>query len=449
MRCTQALLALSSVLLLGACGAPAADNRTESLASAAAVASSFVSANGSHAMPAHARAASPTAAPRDRAPEYIRGLYVTAYTAASKRRMPQLLALADSTEINTFVVDVKDENGILYLSDVPLVRQMGLRTGHPIHSLKALADTLRAHDIYAIARIVVFKDPILSKARPDWSIRTPTGALWRDKVGNTWVSPWDQHVWDYNIAIAEEAARAGFPEVQFDYVRFPEAYKSLPRQVHPGATGSRTDAISGFLTRARDRLHPLGAVVGADLFGLSMNDAGDVEIGQQWETLSGIADHLLPMVYPSHYFPTHLPGVPHPNRMPYEAIRTAVGMGVIRNDRLREAGVRPARTIPWLQAFNAPWVDRNYPYGPQQATAQMQGVYDVGLEDWIFWNAASRYENVQAAFDTRYESHAKIFTPPHRLVAQVNRFEGWGMREARQKAVARAGVAAGRTTGGR
>ena len=134
----------------------------------------------------------------------------------------------------------------------------------PLRDLRVVADTLHAHGIWAVARIVVFKDPALSKARPDWSIRTPTGALWRDKVGNTWVSPWDERVWEFNLAAAEEAARAGFDEIQFDYVRFPEAYRSLPRQVHPRAPqGARkSDAIAAFLSRASERLRPLGVAVG-------------------------------------------------------------------------------------------------------------------------------------------------------------------------------------------
>ena len=179
------------------------------------------------------------------------------------------------------------------------------------------------------------------------------------------MSPWDRDVWEMNIAVAEEAVRAGFREIQFDYVRFPEQYRSLPTQVHPEAdsAGNRTDAIAGFLAAARERLHPLGATVTADVFGLSMNESRDVGIGQQWERISAMTDAVLPMVYPSHYFPTHLAGIRRPNRMPFETVRASVGMGVVRNERLRAAGVEPARIIPWLQAFTATWNDRGFPYG--------------------------------------------------------------------------------------
>jgi len=384
-----------------------------------------------------APAAAPRAArPRDPAPAVIRGIYVNAYAAGNPITRAKLVALTDSTEINSWVVDVKDEDGVRYPSALPLAVEATHVRSIPIRDLRALADTLRAHGIHAIARIVVFKDPRLSRARPEWSIRQAGGALWRDKAGNTWVNPWDRRVWDYNLAIADEAVRAGFSEVQFDYVRFPEAYRSLPTQVFPTAVGSRADAITGFLAEAGRRLRPLGASITADVFGLTMNDPRDVGIGQQWEQVSSTVDHVLPMVYPSHYFPTHLPGIARPNRMPYETVFTSVGEGVIRNRRLQEAGVKPARIVPWLQAFTATWNDRAFKYGPAQARAQMQAVYDVGLEDWIFWNPNSHYDAVAAGFAREAAPRAKTFTPSAHLVKQVDRFDQEGAADARARVAA-------------
>lgn len=369
------------------------------------------------------------------APPQIRGIYLNAYAAGSRNRLGQLLALADRTEINTFVIDVKTEAGIHFTSESELARSLE-QPGHvTIGSLAALADTLHAHGLHAIGRIVVFKDPILSKARPELSVRKHDGSLWKDKKGNTWVSPWEPDVWDYNIGIAREVIQAGFDEVQFDYVRFPEAFPSLPEQVHPKAAGSKTDAIVAFLARARSRIHPLGGIVAADVFGLSPNDPKDVNIGQQWEPILAVADHVLPMVYPSHYFPTHLKGVPRPNRMPYETVFTSLGIGVIRATRLADAGVQPARVIPWLQAFSAPWVDRNFDYGPKQAAAQIRGVYDVGLDDWIFWHPGSKYEQIADAFEPRLASQAVVFDPTEPLIRAADLIERAGIAEVRQKLV--------------
>jgi hypothetical protein len=367
----------------------------------------------------------------DRAPSPLRGIYLNAYAAGSTARLGSLLELAGRTEINAFVIDVKDERGIRYRSQNALAMELAQPGEVTIRDLSALAARLEENGVWSIARVVLFKDPILAKARPQWTIRKPDGSTWVDREGNVWVSAWDPEVWEHNLDIAEEVARAGFREIQFDYVRFPEAYRSLPAQVHPHAKGDRTEAIASFLAEARRRLHPLGVVVAADVFGLSPNDPRDVAIGQQWETILANADHVLPMVYPSHYFPTHLKGVTRPNRMPYETVFTSVGQGMVRWQRLRDAGVTPARVIPWLQAFNAPWVDRDYTYGPEQADAQIRAVYDVGLDDWVFWHPGSRYDQIAAAFAPEARSRRREFTPGAEFIAQVDLLERQGVAEAR------------------
>lgn len=375
----------------------------------------------------------PATAAARQAPPILRGIYLNSYAAGSRKRLGTLLALADTTEINAFVVDVKDEKGMRYHSQLPLQKQIGGEI--TLADLKSLVDTMHAHEIWTIARIVVFKDPMLSKAKPEWSIRMAGNALWHDKQGNTWVSAWDPNVWEYNIQIAEEVLKAGFDEVQFDYVRFPESFPSQPKQVHPEAKGDRTDAIVQFLNKAEPRVHALGGVLAGDLFGLSPDDPEDVGIGQQWERILGTVDHVEPMTYPSHYLPTHLKGVPKPNEMPYETIVQSVGMGVIRANRLREAGAPTARIIPWLQGFSAPWVSRNFPYGPEQAAAQIRGIYDVGLEDWVFWHPGSKYELISAAFAKKLEPHAKKFEPTPAMLAQVALIEKMGAKKWRDKAV--------------
>lgn len=367
-----------------------------------------------------------------KAPAVIRGIYLNAYAAGSRNRLAKLLAIADSTEINTFVIDVKDEKGMRYKTALDLQKQFSREV--TIANLKAMVDTVEAHGVWTVARIVVFKDPELSQAKPDWSIRNPAGELWRDKAGNTWVSAWDPNVWEYNIAIAEEVLRAGFDEVQFDYIRFPEPFPSLPKQVHRHEKGDRTDAIEAFIDVARPRIKALGGVLAVDVFGLSPNDPKDVNIGQQWERIMAKVDHILPMVYPSHYLPTHLKGISKPNQMPYETVFASVGMGVIRAGRLRNIGVSPARIIPWLQGFSAPWVTRDYPYGVEQADAQIRAVYAVGLEDWVFWHPGSKYEHLMAAFKKEEVSRAQKFDPPAALVAQVDLLEKMGGRAEREKA---------------
>ncbi|HEX6748959.1 MAG TPA: putative glycoside hydrolase [Longimicrobium sp.] len=430
--------AAAALVLASACGrdAPARTDGTAGGDTTSAAAKDSAAATASPASPG----SNAQGDVRDNAPAQIRGLYINAYAAGSRTRLPQLLKIADETEINAFVVDVKDEKGIRYNTAIDLAKQLAQPGEVTIRDLKTLVDTLHAHHIYVMARIVVFKDPILSKARPDWSVKAPGGGLWHDKKANTWVSPWDPNVWNYNIQIAEEAARAGVDAIQFDYVRFAEPYRSLPAQVHPLAKGDRSDAIAAFLNEAKRRLHPLGVMVQADVFGLVPNDPGDVDIGQQWETVASTADHVNPMMYPSHYLPTHLPGVPKPDLMPYQTIFKSAGMARIRNDRLREVGVTPARVNVWLQAFNATWLGRNHQdYGPQQLREQKQGVYDVGFDDWILWSPGSHYEQVAAGLERETVSRRKPqYAPPSEVLAAVNLFDRQGVRAARDKAAQQA-----------
>ena len=427
--------AMAVAAALSACGG--ADAAAESAArDTAAVAAASVDDG---AAPDTTPAAPRAEPPRRKAPDVIRGIYLNAYAAGSRSRREHLIGIADRTEINTFVIDVKDERGIHYRSDLALPNEITPDGEITLGDLSVLVDTLHAHGIWTIARIVLFKDPVLSKARPDWSVQNPSGGLWRDKAGNTWVSPWDERVWDYNLDIAEEVVRAGFDEIQFDYVRFAEPYRSLPAQVHPRAQGDRTDAIAAFLNEAKRRLHPLGAVVAADVFGLSPNDPRDVNIGQQWETISATADHILPMMYPSHYLPTHLPGVRQPDLMPYEVLYKSAGMARVRNDRLREAGAEPARVIPWLQAFTATWLRSHQDYGPEQLRQQKQGVYDVGFDDWILWHPGSKYDHVLGGLEDEARSRrVDAYTPPGDVARALSQLEAANVGRAREHAVRQA-----------
>ncbi|MDQ3388873.1 MAG: putative glycoside hydrolase, partial [Gemmatimonadota bacterium] len=128
-----------------------------------------------------------------------------------------------------------------------------------------------------------------------------------------------------------------------------------------------------------------------------------------------------------------------PNTMPYETVFKSAGMARLRNDRLQEAGVRPARVIPWLQAFSAPWVNKNYTYGAEQARAQIKGTYDAGFDDWIFWHPGSKYELVAAAFEPTMESRrTAAYVPPPEVLRTVDLFEAQGVKEARDRAAEQA-----------
>jgi len=318
-------------------------------------------------------------------PEHIRGIYLNAWASGSVNRREALMDLARRTEINTFVIDVKDATGyISYPTGVELAREIGADREIRIRTVRLLMDRLAEEGIYPIARIVVFKDHLLAEKRPDMAVRDSTGAPWVDGRGDVWVNPWDERVWAYHAAIAREAVEMGFPEIQWDYVRFPDRPASeMATAVFPGADGrTRSHAIREFLIWTDRELADLGVPLTADVFGMATSATTDVGIGQLWEDLADVTDALLPMVYPSHYWKGSF-GIAEPNDDPYEVVGAALRHAVRRNAAIEG----PARIIPWLQDFTlgAPRYE-----GPQ-VRAQIQATYDAGIQEWILWNASGRY----------------------------------------------------------
>ena len=314
----------------------------------------------------------------------MRGLYLNAWVAGSSKRLEQLLELARTTEINTFVIDLKDASGyVSHATDVPLARAVGADQQLRIRDLPALLRRLEAEGIYPIARIVIIQDPVLVAARPDLAVQDVSGGVWVDGKGIRWLNPHKTEVWDYHVALAREAAQFGFPEIQWDYVRFPDAPKDeLARAVFPGSDGrGEPETIRALLTYARDELADLDVVVTADVFGITTS-VEDVGIGQVWEQFIDVVDVALPMVYPSHYYRGSF-GFQRPNFYPYEVVREAVEHGL----RKSEAVVGAGQLRPWLQDFSL----GQPPYGAPEVRAQIEAAYDAGIQEWVLWNPGSRY----------------------------------------------------------
>jgi len=314
-------------------------------------------------------------------PDTVKALYLNAWAAGSPTKLPRLMDVADSTEINSFVIDVKEGGEISYESQVPLAKAIGANRQY-IRDMKGRLEKMRARNIYPIARIVVFKDPVLAKARPDLAVKTADGSVWLDNKGTAWVDTYNKAVWDYNIALAREAVELGFSEVQWDYVRFSDAPRSyLARAVYPAAAGRRKDdAVREFLLYSREKLKDLKVPVTADVFGLTVSTTGDMGIGQQWEKMADAVDVILPMVYPSHFIPGNY-GLRSPNAAPYRTIKRSMEDAVRRSKPLQNAAI----IRPWLQAFTL---------GPPKNTpahvrAQIEAVYDAGLTEWVLWSPGS------------------------------------------------------------
>jgi hypothetical protein len=330
----------------------------------------------------------PTASPIEVVlkPQVIRAAYLTYYGFTDKGIRNRVLELVGRTELNAIVVDVKGDRGwIVYPTEVPLAVEIGAQGPATKKDFDAVMADLKARGVYTIARIVTFKDNVLATHRPDLAIiDTRTGKPWTDREHLAWVDPFREEVWRYNIAIAQEAVRRGFDEVQFDYVRFPTDGKlGAARYAKPNNHETRLPTITAFLDRARREIGPLGAFVSADVFGYTAFNENDTDIGQRIEELAPHVDYLCPMVYPSGY-QFGIPGYRNPVAHPYEVVFQSVKL-----IRKRSSGVA-VRVRPWLQDFRDYAFGRKI-YGAAEVRAQIKAADEAGGTGFMLWNPKNTY----------------------------------------------------------
>ena len=293
-------------------------------------------------------------------PEEIRGVHVTMALASLPGRLDEYLSIPG---LNAVELDVKDENGHIG----PGVYYDAKRAARDVH----------AHGDYLIGRVVTFEDPVLSERRPDLAIHNSDGSVWHTSAGLGWTNPYDRRVWAYNVGIAAGAAKAGFDEIQFDYVRFPsDGDLSLIRYPGPHPQPMRW-TIPAFVQYAAHRLHPLGAKVSVDVFGLSATR--DLGIGQLPRRVSNYVDAVYPMVYPSHYNPGEY-GIDQPDDRP--------GLVVSRSlaDFRRALEGRNARITPWLQDFSL-----GRTYALQDVRLQIAAAKEHHTNGFLLWNPEGVY----------------------------------------------------------
>ncbi|WP_010274863.1 putative glycoside hydrolase [Paenibacillus senegalensis] len=319
----------------------------------------------------------------------VRGIYATAHSAAGAR-MDSLLELIDSTELNAMVIDIKDDWGyITYQTGNPVIEAYEAEQ-RIIPDIEALMQRLNEHDVYPIARIVVFKDTVLAKKRQDLSFSNPDGSLWANNKSSpeSFVNPYLEEVWDYNIEVAKEAVKAGFKEIQFDYVRFPEGFeKRADLLQYAQDERSRIDAVAGFVKKARDELAPLGVRISVDIFGYAASVPAAEGIGQDFVKISQNVDVISPMVYPSHYT-TGWYGAKVPDAEPYNVI---AGSSVDTHNKLDPLGELKPIIRPWIQDFTATWVPGHIKYGKHEVEEQIRALKDNGIDEFLLWNSGNRY----------------------------------------------------------
>ncbi len=333
-------------------------------------------------------------------PAIIKAVYVTGWSAGSKKYLNYLENLFKTTQINAVVIDIKDYSGTISYTTKAKKAQEYNTYQNQIPDIGDLINRLHNQKIYVIGRITVFQDPLLAKNRPDLAIydtqktNNPEQPIaWENNNGLAWVDPASKEVWDYNIEIAKDAISYGFDEINFDYIRFPsdgqESNMGFPfwDQKTP-----KNFVIKKFFQFLRESLPD--TVISADVFGQVTTSTDDMGIGQILEDSLAHFNYIYPMIYPSHYAKGFL-GYQNPADHPYQIVKNSMDSALNRvnvytkiytknNDQIKIAKIRP-----WLQDFNL-----GATYSKDMVMQEIKAVsdaYGADFNGYLLWNASNTY----------------------------------------------------------
>ncbi len=313
------------------------------------------------------------------------GIHVTAAAWGYDPLREHVLSLVDAGKVSAVQLDIKDEGGIVgYDTDVALAKEIG--AARQEYVLADAVDLLHAKGVRVIGRIVAFRDGPLARwaadnGHADYVIQDPEGGILSKYGGFTNVANAD--VRQYNIDLAMEAVDRGVDEILWDYVRRPEGdvdgmvFPGL--QVPPGGNIKTTinDTVTSFLAESGEPLRDECVYQGASLFGIAARNPD--AIGQSVPGIARQVDYIAPMLYPSHWVRGEY-RVDHPNAQPYDIVEKAL------SDFQRKAAGSGVTFNLWVQDFSI-----GIPYGPEEVRAQIQAARDLGVDNFLLWNATVRY----------------------------------------------------------
>lgn len=308
-------------------------------------------------------------------PVSVKGIYASGALLATPGGLDELIEIANTTEINAIVIDIKQDT-VYYDSQVSFFRDAG--TVAPIYDVQDVIRKLEENNIYAIARLVVFQDPLVAEAYPELAVADTNGGLWRNENGVGWVNPFHEELWTANIELAVEATELGFDEIQYDYVRFPsDGDLSTAEFGQEFTSETREAAITEFMRRSYDAIHAADGLLAADLFGFITIVDDEQYIGQRFSQLEPYLDYVCMMIYPSHFTEGNIASAPgHPNDFPYETIYESLE----RAEEITPGASKKFR--PWLQDFSY-WNLREYT--PEDVRAQIDAAENYGASGWLLW----------------------------------------------------------------
>lgn len=325
-----------------------------------------------------------------RTPVTVKGIYLT--SGGANKTLDSLIALVNRTELNAVVIDIKDDDGyITFAMNGDYVDKFSTSRSF-INDIEITLKKLKENNIYVIARIVAFKDPILGNLRPDLALHMNDGSVYKDYSDTVWLNPLKQEVLDYLFEVAAYCAEIGFDEINFDYIRFPTDGNIADIDLgEEAADKTKIDAITQAVKYLCENIKPLSVYVSADVFGGIITSAPDQRnVGQSYVELSKYLDYICPMIYPSHYANGYY-GIDYPDTQPYKMMYYALMDSRKVLKELEDTALNKAEVRPWLQDFTASWLKNYIPYGEKEVRAQIEAVYDAGYNQWFLWNASMNY----------------------------------------------------------
>ncbi len=342
-------------------------------------------------------------------PVPLKGIYMSQCVAGTPSFRDSLVKFIDETELNAVVIDIKDYSGkIAFPTDNALLKN-SVSDICGANDMRSFVALLHKKQIYVIGRITVFQDPYYTSQHPELAVQKKSGGMWKDNKGLAFVDVGARPFWDYIVELGKISYELGFDELNFDYVRYPSDGPMLEAVYAHSDSTSKPEMLERFFSYLTQALRPTGAVLSADLFGMTTTNEDDLNIGQVLERTMPYFDGIYPMVYPSHY-PSGFHGYKNVNENTYGIVKYSMDAAVMRTvaTSTRIAGIafspiastspqlyakpsyQKSKMVPWLQSFDYPVY-----YSPEMVQAQIQAAYDAGLDSWIFWDAGNKYTSLR------------------------------------------------------
>ncbi len=325
-------------------------------------------------------------------PTDVKAIYMSSWVAGTPSFRDKLVAIADQTEINAIVIDIKDYTGrVAFEIQDPELKKTGVEEKR-VRDMREFIATLHEKGIYVIGRIAVFQDPYYVKLHPEYAVkRKSDGAVWKDRKGISWLDAGAKPVWEHIVAISKESYNAGFDELNFDYIRFPSDGNMTDIYYPHSQNRVKSEVLREFFSYLSTQLKSTGAILSADLFGLTTTAHDDLGIGQLLTIALPYFDYIAPMVYPSHYA-AGFEGFSNPAAHPYEVIAASMKGAIAKignastTAHFRGGVIAKNQIRPWLQDF-----DLGADYTADMVRAQIRATYDTGLSSWMLWDPNNIY----------------------------------------------------------